>query len=140
MIANDFSTKWNHPCCLGAIDGKHIEILKPPNSGSDYFNYKKYCSIVLLAVVDADMKFIYVDVGSPGKCSDGGIWSRCTLNQSISDGLINFPNNFRIGEVELPHVFVGDAGFPLTNRMMRPFPGKELDHDKLIFNYRQVQF
>ena len=36
-----------------------------------FFNYKHSFSLVLLAVVDAAYKFIYVDVGCNGRISDG---------------------------------------------------------------------
>ena len=62
-IAQDFSTKWNFNNCMGAMDGKHILISPPANSGSYYFNYTHNFSVVLLALVDAEYKFIYVDVG-----------------------------------------------------------------------------
>ena len=39
-ISKHFFTEWHFPNCIGAIDGKHIEIIPPPNSGSTYFNYK----------------------------------------------------------------------------------------------------
>ena len=48
-IAGEFYERWNSPNCIGAIDGKHVMMQCPFNSGSLFYNYKSYFSIVLLA-------------------------------------------------------------------------------------------
>lgn len=53
-IAENYENKFNLPHCIGAIDGKHVVIQAPNNSGSQFFNYKKQFSIILLAVCDAN--------------------------------------------------------------------------------------
>jgi hypothetical protein len=53
-IARDFKKKWNFPHALGALDGKHIRIRNPARAGSLYYNCKRYFSIVLMVLVDAD--------------------------------------------------------------------------------------
>jgi DDE superfamily endonuclease len=72
-ISQEFWTKWNYPNCVGALDGKHIVVQKPANSGSTFFTYKKTFAIQLLALVDANYNFIYVDVGCQGRIGDAGV-------------------------------------------------------------------
>ncbi|XP_011858800.1 PREDICTED: uncharacterized protein LOC105556330, partial [Vollenhovia emeryi] len=67
VIAHDYMDRWNFPNCLGAMDGKHCLIDPPLQSGSSYFNYKEKFSIVLLGLVDAELRFIFVDVGTNGR-------------------------------------------------------------------------
>lgn len=137
-ISADIYTIWNFPNCIGALDGKHITIQAPPNSGSLFYNYKKHFSIVLLALVDAHYNFIAVNVGSYGKDSDGGILAKSTLGRGLERGTLSIPGQTALPNtsVELPYVIVGDEAFPLKSYLMRPYPGQNLDNSKRIFNYR----
>ena len=86
-IAEKFSERWQFPNCLGAIDGKHIVMQPPPEAGSYFYNYKHTHSIVLLAVAGPDYECTYVDVGTNGRVSDGGIWNKCSLSKAIDNGI-----------------------------------------------------
>ena len=55
------------------MNRKHAALFHPIDSGSAYCNYKGFNSIVLLALVDADFKFVYVDIGCQGLLIDGAI-------------------------------------------------------------------
>ena len=67
VIANDFMTELHMPNCIGALDGRHCRIKKPPNSGSLFFNYRKFFSLVLMGCCDAKKRFIWANVGDFGK-------------------------------------------------------------------------
>ena len=67
-IEERFRNKWNVPHVVGVLHGKHIAIKKPKKSGSEYINYNGYffLRLVLLALVDADYKFLWVNAGPVG--------------------------------------------------------------------------
>jgi len=73
-VLKNFNIRWNFPNCIESIDAKHIRIYCRPNSISQYFNYRQYHSNVLQAAVDANLKFVTVDVGAYGKQNDGGFF------------------------------------------------------------------
>jgi hypothetical protein len=114
-VASEFEELWNFPHCLGAIDGKHITMQAPDNSGSLFFNYKKTFSIVLLAICDANYRFTMVDIGEAGRQSDGGVFANSNIGFSIINDLVRLPEAEILpnSDTVFPYVFVGDDAFPL---------------------------
>lgn len=137
-LADDFEQQWNFPKCVGAVDGKHVVITAPPNSGSIYYNYKHTHSIVLMAICDANYKFLYIDVGRNGRQSDGGIFNKCSFATALDDGELQLPEPRALAgnELHLPYVVVADDAFALRTNVMKPYPGRNLNPSQRIFNYR----
>jgi len=138
MVAAEFEKKWNFFHCLGAIDGKHVTIIPPPQSGSLYYNYKQFNSIVLLAVVDAAYRFLYIDVGSYGRISDGGVFNNSSLAAAICNGGMHFPPAEPVqgSNTILPFCFVADDAFALKLCMLKPYSKRLLGNEECIYNYR----
>ena len=140
-VANTFLERWQIPNTLGAIDGKHIEINHVRAAGSMYYNYKNTHSIVLMALVDANRKFIYIDVGTNGRASDGGIFGECSLVRAIEhqDNPLGIPPSRPLPgrTTDTPFVILGDDAFPLKSYVMKPYKKKTQEHKEKIYTYRQ---
>jgi hypothetical protein len=136
--------QWNFPNCLGAVDGKHVTIQAPPNSGTSFHNYKKGFSVVLMAVANFNYKFSYIDVGSHGSSNDSTIWKNSAFCGRLHADNLDIPPDACLpgdeGRKDMPLVFVADEAFAASTRVMRPFPrgrgGVALTNRKKVFNYR----
>lgn len=106
-------------------------------SGSENRNYKNTDSIVLLAVADAKYRFVIVDIGAPGRCSDGGILKASVLGKKLENGTLEIPQPQPLPDVgDVPYFLVGDSAFPLKVYLMKPYSGEFLPGEQIIFNYR----
>ncbi|CAI6358824.1 unnamed protein product [Macrosiphum euphorbiae] len=85
---------------------------------------------------NANYNFLLVDIGAPGRCSDGGVFRSSNIGKTI-----NLPEPIDIDGVNgpIPYFMVGDEAFLLTEYLMRPYPGRgrsTMPKDEDIFNYR----
>nr|CAI5841785.1 unnamed protein product [Callosobruchus analis] len=138
-IALDFYNKWNFPNCIGCIDGKHIRIKCPKKTGSTFFNYKSYISIVLQGIADANYKFIAVEVGAYGRQSDEGTFSDSNIYQRLEAKTLNIPGNENIPSTNIPapYVLLGDDAYPLKTYLLKPYSRQRLvGSPRRIYNYR----
>ena len=138
IVANGFYNRWNFPNCLGALDGKHIYMRPPPNSGSLFYNYKRRFSIVLLALVDSDYNFLYVDIGAYGSSHDARVFEESSLKNDLTNGALNIPKPECLPNTntKLPYMIIADEAFPMLENLMKPFAQRNLSDSERIFNYR----
>ncbi|KAJ4425591.1 hypothetical protein ANN_27787 [Periplaneta americana] len=137
-VAVEFEKKWNFPNCIGAIDGTHANVEAPANGGSLYFNYKHTHSIILMALVDANYRFTYINVGAPGRDSDGGVYQNCSLSSALENNTVNIPRAKPLPGRNKPvsYVVVAEDAFALKSYIMKPFANRNQSVSERIFNYR----
>lgn len=57
--------------------------MKPQHSGSNLYNYKECTLVILMAVVNANLRFKAIDVESYGKKSDSTIFRDSPLDRKV---------------------------------------------------------
>ncbi|XP_077134122.1 ubiquitin carboxyl-terminal hydrolase isozyme L5 isoform X3 [Ranitomeya variabilis] len=137
--AEQFQQICNFPNCVGTVDGKHIWIAKPAGTGSEYYNYKKYFSIVLMAIADANCKFLAVDIGAYGRSNDSQVFKNSPMGRCLYGETYDFPPARPLpgtSEPAMEHVCVGDEAFQLSPHLLKPYSSWNLTHTKRVFNYR----
>ena len=135
--AEEFKTKWNHQCCIGALSGKHVAIHQPSESGSEYYNHKRFYSVLLLALVDANYRFVYVDIGPPSHAGGADPFSESSLKHGLDNNTLNLPPAEHIEGIpnNVPYHIVTDNTLPLSEHVMKPYTHTNLDKPESVFNY-----
>ena len=91
-----------------------------------------------MALVDAHYRFLWIDIGSNGRCADGGVFADTELRQAIEGGHLGVPPNEPLpnDNIPLPYAIIADDAFPLKHWLQKPYPIRNMTHDQRIFNYR----
>lgn len=134
-----FGKEWQFPYAFAAADGSHLPIKCPPGGAQamkQYFNFKGFYSIVLMALVDAQYRFVWVSVGAPGNTHDSTLLQSTNLWSRIVEGEVIPSVAQFVEEVEIPPLILGDGAFPLRTFMMKPHGDAILPGDKRYFNFR----
>ena len=81
-----------------------------------------------MVLVDADYRFIFVDIGDIGSNSDGGVFSHSAFGKAYINGELHIPQGrplpFMQPAYRVPFVIVGNEAFPSRSDLLRPYPGR----------------
>ena len=89
-----------------------------------------------MALVDAEYRFIWASVGTPGNIHDSTLMQSTELWDRIVAGNVT-PNIIQqIENVDIPPLILEDGAFPLRTWIMKPHGDVVLPEDKRYFNYR----
>jgi len=81
----------------------------------EFYNYKGTESILLMAIVDANYCFIYVNVGCQGSISHGGVFKNTEFYRKLENDLYLPQDEALPGRtIPVPYTLVADDALPLT--------------------------
>lgn len=123
------------PNIVGAIDGTHIKIKRPRQSGHDYFSRYHQHDVVTQAIVNGKMLFLEVATGFPGSMHDARVLRNTVIYTKAENGdiLANGPM-FQIGQQSIQPYLVGDSAYPHAPWLQKPYPEGSVDPDEIHFS------
>lgn len=91
-----------------------------------------------MAIANAYCEFIYCDVGTNGRVSDGGVINNTVFFEKLVNNDLNIPQPRCVTNSKraLEYVFVGDEAFSMRNDLLKPYRQEVLNKERRIFNYR----
>ncbi|CAN0122751.1 unnamed protein product [Pylaiella littoralis] len=132
-IARAFKQRTGFEGACGAMDGSHIPVPGMESKyQSQYYNYKQFFSVVLLAVVDDRGLFRWICAGAPGSCGDSGIfkWSHF-YKQIVDDQKLPEGDRTVIGP---SMVILGDSAFQNCEWLLTPIDNPT-NREQRFFNH-----
>ena len=119
--------KFNHPHCIGVIDGSLVPIKRPPANchPDEYVCRKGFTAINTLVVCDSVERFMYVDVKWPGCTHDARVFSLSSIKPKLE----------QFQDSEQAPLLLGDSGFSIAPYMMVPFRNPVTEREK---NYNRL--
>ena len=131
LFEQDKSEKGCMDRVVGAIDGLFVKVVAPSTTEcldqlSYYSGAEKGYGINVQAIATASYRFSCVTVLHPGGTNDFSAYFR----SSLPDSTAKLPSGFHI---------VGDAAYPLSEKLLTPYAGKGLAEEYDVFNFHLSQ-
>lgn len=123
-IANGFSRNTDFPHCIGAIDGKLVQVQKDKN-------------IHMLVMADTKFRFTFVSVTHDNYDSDMEVYNKTALYDDVEIPEPDFLPG-KCGKA-IPYVILGGDSFGLSKNLLRPYASRYLPLKKKIFNARVLR-
>ena len=132
------------PMCAGAMDGTFMKIVKPVVWGDSYWSYKSYPAVLILAVVDVDGIFTFVDAGRAASLGDAYVFNRSRLRKKLEDGswLSDGITKLVSGQRIKPYL-LADSAFGASQHVVKGFkhppqPGRQTSFNSAVNQGRKV--
>lgn len=91
-----------------------------------------------MAIANANCEFIYCDVGTNGRISDGGVIANTAFYEKLINNDLKLPNPESMPNSNeiLGYTFIGDEAFAMRPDLIKPYSRETLNRERRIFNYR----
>lgn len=136
-VQSGFYVGLQFPNCLGVLNVKRVKFDKLAKPGIAFMDHEGGYSVMMLAVVDAFYRFLYIHVGGVGQPCD--FWNRCSLNkEALCRNILQIPppNAIPYTQRVCRSVFISNYAFPHCENILKPYQGEHLTHEEKVFNHR----
>lgn len=116
-----FESLTDLPNLVGAIDGTHIKIKTPTQSGPDYFSRLQQHDVVVQAVADREKRFLDVVASFPGNMHGSRVLRNSSLYRRITNNEFLLGPAVRVGAREINPLLLGDSAYPLSPLLQSRF-------------------
>ena len=115
--------------CVLAVDGIAIKIQKPTSldtsNPNQFYCRKGFHALNVQAGCDARLRFRIASIEHVGSTHDSLAWSCTAAAKHVQDE----------SKLPAPYYFVGDDAYVGSDKMLVPWPGRNLPSDKDAYNY-----